>query len=186
MLEHISRQYLQNMFATFKRAALIAVTYSRWGGHHHVSVRPDWWWIARFQAAGFVHSPQLTTQWKQKSSAEQRSFAKKNSRGDRFNSQHLNMNLLVFINPTIAARPEHQHLFGGPGCWGNRDKNVMCTGSDAVPDNYLPVFRTPTPFDDTDAVEMTIPEKEILERRAAEIMACRGATMHATFSMTWQ
>ena len=156
VMEHIGRNFAKNYLPLFKRAAIVFITFSRWGGHHHVEVRPDWWWISRFEAAGFVHSPAMTQRWKSKVSAPARSFFSPDSLGDRFNSQHLRINGLAFINPAVASRYEHAHLFGGPGCWGNGNQNVLCGGSDLLPDRFLPVFRTPTPWDDKDAEKMNV------------------------------
>ena len=38
VLEHISRQYHPQLFPVFHKAALIFVTHSTWGGHHHTEV----------------------------------------------------------------------------------------------------------------------------------------------------
>jgi hypothetical protein len=82
-----------------KKAAIIMVTYSAWGGWHHVEVHPDGqYWLYRFAAQGFVYLPELTTKVKQLSSG---------SRNDGFNAQHLWLHLMVFVNPRVASLPEH-------------------------------------------------------------------------------
>ena len=54
---------------------------------------------------------------------------------------------LVFINPEVASLPTHAHLFGGPRCtFDSGDSIFECTGKDALPDQFLPVFRSPTPW----------------------------------------
>ena len=110
-LEHVGRQYMNNYLPTFRRAALLFVTSSIFGGWHHTEVRPSWWWKARFEAAGFVFSNDLTNLVRQYAVAGKQS---------EFDSQHICMSMLVFINPSVAKLPEHAHLFGGHGCvWGD-------------------------------------------------------------------
>ena len=42
--------------------------------------------------------------------------------------------------------PQHQHLFGGPGCFENYNiPNVECQGPDALPDEWKPL---PGAFED--------------------------------------
>lgn len=85
--------------ATFKKAAIIFVTFSAWGGWHHVEVHPDGdYWLYRMQAQGFIYLPELTKIVK--------GHADK-SRGDGFNAQHLWLHLMVFVNPEVASLPEH-------------------------------------------------------------------------------
>jgi SAM-dependent methyltransferase len=59
-LEHVGRPYMQNYLPIFKKAALLFVTSSGWGGWHHVEVHPHSWWRHRFEAQGFVFSEELT------------------------------------------------------------------------------------------------------------------------------
>ena len=59
-LEHVGRQYMKNYMPAFAKSALVMVTASGWGGWHHVEVHDQKWWIGRFQAMGFVFSPEIT------------------------------------------------------------------------------------------------------------------------------
>jgi hypothetical protein len=59
-LEHVGRNFHHNYLSAFRRAALVFVTNSMWGGWHHVEVHDDIWWISKFQSYGFVYSPELT------------------------------------------------------------------------------------------------------------------------------
>lgn len=59
-VEHVGRQYIPNYMATMKKAALVLFTSSTWGGYHHVEVHDRTWWIARFQAHGFIYSAELS------------------------------------------------------------------------------------------------------------------------------
>jgi len=131
-LEHVGRPYMRNYLPIFKKSALLLVTGSAFGGFHHVEVNADWWWRGRFQANGFVYSEELTTLFKQ--------VITTGDHHEGTNAQLLKARLLVFINPSVAALPEHDHLFGGHGCFGgendNRDGGIPCTGADALPPEY--------------------------------------------------
>ncbi len=117
-LEHVGRQFMPNYLPTFQRAALLFVTSSIFGGWHHTEVRLSWWWKSRFEAAGFVFSSDLTALVRQYAVAGKQS---------EFDSQHICMSMLVFINPAVARLPQHAHLFGGHGCvWGD-NIGIPCT-----------------------------------------------------------
>lgn len=58
--EHVGRNYQPNYMTAFRKAALVFVTHSNWGGWHHVEVHDDDWWRIRWEAAGFVYSEYLT------------------------------------------------------------------------------------------------------------------------------
>ena len=63
----------------------------------------------------------------------------------------------VFINPVVAALPEHAHLFHEAGCYGGRDTNnkkdpiihKKCgtgkggEGETPLPDDFYPIELTP-------------------------------------------
>ena len=50
------------------------------------------------------------------------------------------LGMMAFLNPSVASLPQHQHLFGGNGCYNyveeNRDGGTPCTGVDALPSEY--------------------------------------------------
>lgn len=131
-LEHVGRQYMRNYMPIFQRSALIFVTSSGWGGHHHVEVHGSWWWISRFEAQGFVYSERLS-----KIISHQ---AKLTPRSHGHHAQSL-LYLNVFINPKVASLHKHDHLFGGNGCFNgvndNRDGGIACEGVDALPSKYI-------------------------------------------------
>ena len=54
VLEHVARPYMKNYQTIFHKAAIIVASHSVWGGHHHVEVHPDWWWVVRMELAGFM------------------------------------------------------------------------------------------------------------------------------------
>ena len=156
-LEHVGRHYAQNYMPIFRRSALAFVTHSTWGGWHHVEVHNEWWWKARFAAQGFQYSPELTK--------AARAQARKKPPGvPSAYGQHLWLHLLVFINAEIARLPQHAHLVGGPGCGEAnpaRGPHFLCKGEDAMPDQYLPVNRKISPFDEKgwDLVNLPLPRK---------------------------
>jgi len=131
-LEHVGRQYMRNYMPIFKKAALIFVTSSAFGGWHHVEVNADWWWRGRFISNGFVFSQELTD--------IVRSVCTTGDHFENTNAQLLKARLLVFINPAVASLEQHDHLFGGHGCFSgendNRDGGAPCTGSDSLPSQY--------------------------------------------------
>jgi SAM-dependent methyltransferase len=150
-LEHVSRQYMRNYLPTFRRAALIFVTASTFGGWHHIEVRNSTWWDWRFTAAGFVYSPELT-QMIRLTGCQESGIVKKMSVNLRREGEHPELagkricrGMRVYINPPVAALPQHDHIFGGHGCiWGD-DTGIKCEGGryrwwdervDAVPLRY--------------------------------------------------
>ena len=80
--EHVGRNFQQNYFASFRKAAFIFMTHSHRGGWHHVEViemlhlhslkslftlsitysqvHDSDWWILRMESMGFVYSSYLT------------------------------------------------------------------------------------------------------------------------------
>jgi len=112
--EHVGRNYQPNYLTAFRKAALIFVTHSNWGGWHHVEVHDDDWWKTRFEAAGLVYSNSLTQEVR---SVAQRDQGLKNLTLDMkpdhlyYVGQHIYLNMQVFINPMVASLPQHAHLF---------------------------------------------------------------------------
>lgn len=139
-VEHVGRQYMPNYFPIFKKSAIIMVSNSIWGGHHHVEVHNgDWWWHGRFLAAGFVHLPELEKMTKAIIEANlthpgDNEYLAEPHRGINLGSMH------IFINPSVASLPQHHHLFGGNGCFkttlNNADGGKPCEGVDKLPEAY--------------------------------------------------
>lgn len=132
-LEHVGRQYMHNYLPIFHKSAMLFVTASGWGGWHHVEVHDQMWWRLRMAAQGFIYSDELTETVRGMAKAGRNSTS-----GDE--SAHLIHSMMVFINPRVASMPQHHHLIGGNGCYGNkinnRDGGVPCTGEDALPARY--------------------------------------------------
>lgn len=167
-LEHVGRPYMQNYLPIFKKAALLFVTSSGWGGWHHVEVHPHSWWRHRFEAQGFVFSEELTlkVRLRLRGSWPNACFCyallvyltlhlvarsslclqvRKMAANIHTNiSQHIQHGMRVFINPTVASLPNHHHLFAGNGCYGgsidNRKGGAPCKDADALPTDYIPLM----------------------------------------------
>lgn len=114
-LEHVGRNFQKNYIPTFRKAALIFATHSIWGGHHHVEVHDETWWIHRMEMFGFVYSEDLTHKIREKAIKEQYNGTAPN--GMPLNGQHIWLIMKVFINPAVASLPQHAHLLAEPGCF---------------------------------------------------------------------
>ncbi len=125
----------------FQKSALVFVSASLWGGWHHVEVHNTWWWRSRFEAQGFIFSQVLTDMCRKEALNDY--FAQPNPHSTTL-GQHIRLNLLVFINPAVASLPEHSHLFGGHGCYGdvigNEDGGIACKQTDKLPVEYTPLI----------------------------------------------
>jgi SAM-dependent methyltransferase len=154
VLEHLSRQYVKNYMSSFRRCALIFVSASVWGGHHHVEVHAQWWWKARFAAYGMQYLRDVTRDIHQVTMWEKhylkRLWDAKSVHDHRVGTygQHITHGLMVFINPEVASLPEHDHLFSGDGCYdakwgvGNTFGGEPCISKeDILPERYIPLLR---------------------------------------------
>jgi SAM-dependent methyltransferase len=116
-LEHVSRQYMHNYIQTLRKAAVLFVTSSRWGGWHHVEVHGDEWWIRKFTSYGFVYDAALTQTVRDWALGD-KDGAYLLPAGDKPQPRHVVMSMKVFINPAVASLPAHAHLFAEDGCLG--------------------------------------------------------------------
>jgi len=68
-LEHVYEEYMPNYMNTFQKAKYVIVTYAPpgWGGHHHVNLQEEDYWIARFKEYGFEYNADATAQLRQHS-----------------------------------------------------------------------------------------------------------------------
>jgi len=119
-LEHVNVQFHYNYVTALRKAALIFVTSSTGHGWHHVEVHDTQWWIDKYESYGFKYSDKLTQQVK--------TWAKENKKTYMFREKFLDgfyvrVTMKVFINPMVAALPEHAHLFPELGCFGGKDPN---------------------------------------------------------------
>jgi len=141
VLEHVKRPYMANYQAIFHKSAIIIASHSPWGGHHHVEVHPDYWWITRLEMQGFVYSERLTK--------IMRFIARETKAPGNGNAgTHLTNTAHVYINPKVASLPQHAHLMGRLGCYrGKGDERPCKDPSQNVPDEWLPILRSPTQWD---------------------------------------
>ena len=146
-LEHVGVNFHYNYMTTFRKAALLFVTSSRWGGWHHVEVHPDDWWIRKYESYGFKYDAKLTDEVRGIAQAEGNWPATDNRtvapNGGKYNAQHVWLSMKVFVNPVVAALPQHAHLFPEHGCYQPPDadgkKSKVCgTGEGATLESVLP------------------------------------------------
>lgn len=147
-LEHVNLQFQFNYVTAFRKAALLFVTSSRNGGWHHVETHlgkftllirkllwflpvtltanffSDEWWIRKYESYGFRYSPELTKEIRDVAIKE-KSQGKTAPNGEPYNAQHVWLTMKVFINPMVAALPQHAHLFPELGCYEGRDKGQI-------------------------------------------------------------
>lgn len=116
-LEHVGSNFHFNYITAFRKAALLFVTSSRWGGWHHVEVHDDDWWIQKYESYGFRYSQKMSDQIKNWAQLD----AHKSLDGNRFRAQHIRLSMKVFVNPAVASLPEHAHLFPEQGCHVKRE-----------------------------------------------------------------
>ena len=121
-LEHVSLHHQFNYVTSFRKAALLFVSSSRHGGWHHTEVHDDDWWVRKFEAYGFRYNEKLTKEIRQVAATE-RNLRVKAPNGGTFNAQHVWLTMKVFVNPTVAALPQHAYLFPEVGCYHGKDKN---------------------------------------------------------------
>ena len=146
-LEHVGVNFHYNYITAFRKAALLFVTSSRWGGWHHVEVHSDEWWIRKYESYGFKYDVQLTNETRRIARAEAE-WPKTDSRtvapdGKKYNGQHIWLSMKVFVNPVVAALPQHAHLFPEHGCYQTPGedgiKSKVCgTGEKAELESVLP------------------------------------------------
>jgi hypothetical protein len=132
-LEHVGRPFMLNYLPIFRKAALIFLTSSGFGGWHHVEVHPQYWWEVRMVSQGFVYSDVLT---------KRISFYANESKAYKYDSQHIVYGMRVFINPEVAKLKKHHHIMSGWGCFNNKidnnDGGIECKDSlDILPSNYI-------------------------------------------------
>ena len=150
--EHVGRNFQKNYHTSFRKAALIFMTHSHWGGWHHTEVHQNDWWIDRMEMMGFVYSERLTDKvhGMAKRDAGRKDLIedmKTQGKGSYYVGQHLANTLQVFINPMVASLPQHAHLMAEHGCIRasreGRD-NVKCgeDGTTALPSSFLPLNLT--------------------------------------------
>jgi hypothetical protein len=143
-----------NYVKAFRKSAIIFASHSLWGGHHHVEVHEDAYWIEKMTMFGFLYSPMLTETLRKTAISEQATGFAPN--GLYLNAQHLCLSMQVFVNPTVASLPQHAHLMAELGCYLNTEKGVTykreCDSGDdpaaklesILPDEFRPLKLDPS------------------------------------------
>jgi Methyltransferase domain len=147
-LEHVGVNYHFNYITAFRKAALLFVTSSRWGGWHHVEVHLDDYWIRKYESYGFRYDANLTQQvrdWAMRENGQNIM----GPIGQKYNAQHVYLSMKVFINPVVASLPEHAHLFFEHGCYNGREKDKIIGRpcqvkhlESVIPPSFLPLNLT--------------------------------------------
>jgi hypothetical protein len=92
LLEHVGRNFHENLIPAFRKAALVYATHSTWGGWHHVEVHDSDWWIQKFESLGFRYSDSLTKKAREKATQGRSDMA---PNGLAYKAQHLWLHMLV-------------------------------------------------------------------------------------------
>ena len=122
-LEHVGVNFHKNYLPAFRKAAVIFATRSSWGGWHHVEVHEEKWWITKMEMYGFKFDSTLTEAIRNEARGEKNQYKVPN--GKLANAQHVWLNMMVFINPVVAAKPEHHHIFHQTGCYSHRKDGAI-------------------------------------------------------------
>lgn len=143
-LEHVGINYQYNYVTAFRKAALLFVTSSRWGGWHHVEVHQDDWWIRKYESYGFRYDAALTEKVRSIANQEVQNTNVTAPNGNNYNAQHVWLTMKVFVNPVVAAHPQHAHLFPEHGCYGGtRIPRVCGSGKGRELESVLPASYWP-------------------------------------------
>ena len=76
-----------------------------------MEVHPDEWWIQKYELYGFRYDDTLTKQIRRIAATEAHRGASFPPTGARMGAQHVFSSVKVFINPVVAAHPDHALLF---------------------------------------------------------------------------
>lgn len=98
-LEHVNLHFQYNYVSAFRKAAIIMVTSSFWGGWHHVEVHENEWWIRKFESYGFKYDERLTGEIRDVAAKEAFDEIVLQPNGKALNAQHVWTSMKVFINP---------------------------------------------------------------------------------------
>jgi len=118
-LEHVSVNYHYNYVTAFRKAALVFVTASKGHGWHHVEVHKNDWWIRKYESYGLKYDAALTEQARAIAKSTKKDY--KSPHGQYLDGFYVRVTLMVFVNPAVAALPEHAHLFPEMGCLQKSD-----------------------------------------------------------------
>lgn len=72
----------------------------------------------KFEMYGFKFSQKLTEKLRSTAKTDKGLESKiKGAMNGKFNSQHVWLHMMVFINPAVATLPQHAHLLAEDGCF---------------------------------------------------------------------
>jgi hypothetical protein len=149
-VEHVGRNYQPNYLPAFRKAALLFVTHATRGGWHHVEVHHGQWWINKWEMMGFRYSQGFTKRIRDIAENEgKRNVTAPN--GEAYEAFYIQQAMHVFINPHVAALPQHAHLLAEPGCHqsGFNDMRLNLRpcqehlGETELPASFQPLKLTP-------------------------------------------
>jgi hypothetical protein len=87
-----------------------------------VEVHQDEWWIRKYESYGFRYDDTLTQKVRSLAREEKDNVTAIAPNGVSYNPQHLWLSMKVFVNPAVAAMPQHAHLFPEFGCFGQKGR----------------------------------------------------------------
>jgi hypothetical protein len=87
-----------------------------------VEVHKDEWWIRKYESYGFRYDDTLTQKVRSLATEERTNTTAIAPNGISYNAQHLWLSMKVFVNPAVAAMPQHAHLFPEFGCYAVNGK----------------------------------------------------------------
>lgn len=87
-----------------------------------MEVHEDEWWILKFELYGFKYSEKLTNIVRDMAKKDKHIPTNIRGKDETYNSQHIWLHMMVFINPAVASLPGHAHLMAEMGCY--KDKRL--------------------------------------------------------------
>lgn len=90
-----------------------------------MEVHEDEWWILKFEMYGFKYSSRLTNIVREIAKQDNKIATNIRRKDEKYNSQHIWLHMMVFINPAVASLPGHAHLMAELGCY--KDKRTEGT-----------------------------------------------------------
>ena len=78
VVEHIEKEYLDNLFDSFIKAKYLCMTFAGPGqsGHHHVNCQPEEYWVGECYDRGFVVDIDFTQKLRNKAQEDAQAFEK--------------------------------------------------------------------------------------------------------------
>ena len=142
LLKHVGTQYQFNYVTAFYKAALIFLTASTESRWQHVEVHHNSWWIRKYKSYRFKYDKTLTKEAKK--IAESSKYKSTSPYKIYLDNVYVRSRLMVFVNPVVAALPEHAHLFPKMGCSGGENdkeeiahRKCLKVKGESLPGNWM-------------------------------------------------